>query len=753
MLYRLIIIVTAWIVSTASYAEEGMWLPHQIHVILRTKLSQAGCQISPETIYSTSHPSIKDAVVSIGGFCSGSFISPDGLILTNHHCAVSALQSISTPNENYLDKGFNAQSFREEKPLPDLWIRVLVRIDEVTPAFKPLQNYSEGFGKRLAFGLIADSVVREAVEYWSDSLGISGLHGQVRSFFQDRQYFLMLYQEILDIRLVIAPPFSVGKFGGNQDNWMWPRHTPDFAIFRAYVDTSGTPTEYSPTNIPYTPRYYLPISLQGVQPDDFTAVIGFPGRTQRYLPPHDIIIRQYTNNPAFQHVLEIITHEMKRVMETNSQAAIDLSNRYAQLTNLFKYTVGQQEGLFKYGILQQKIHQEYIPLWEWANDQQKKELAAICDSLTRSALYIADAGQLVLYLQWLFTRPNIRPLIQELIRPYVEQRLSQRTLWKSAFEHIQSATHKPYSWMEHRIVAELLRAIYTAPSPLPATLAALQQIPFCDSSIQQWHTSSTVFQRQVRQIYHQYMGTNLSDQHFYRCNLIVDSFFQHSALFQPHAMRSLVRTWSRNPEKALREDNFLSFLAELYALYAQQIRPAYARGERLRQHMNIRYQRLLFQSKPIDSIYPDANGTFRFTYGSVQGYQPKDAVTYHYQTLHHGLLEKYRPDKPDFNIPYDLLQLLKKKDFGRFADDQHNLPICFVSTTDISGGNSGSPTIDAYGRLVGVAFDSNWEGIIGDILYIPETNRTISVDVRFILWYIQRYLANYHVFRSLRIIQ
>ncbi len=745
--------VLLWLAVGAGIgrADEGMWLPSQVHTVLRQRLADAGCRLTPEAIYSTDRPSLKDAVVLFGGFCTGGFISPDGLLITNHHCALDALQELSTPERNYLRDGFNAHSYREEMPVPDLWIRILVRIDDVTPAFAAIQQYPEGFGKRLAFGLIADSVVRAAVHQWEKATGRKGFKGQVRPFFEEARYVLMLYQEYSDIRLVLAPPMSIGKFGGNQDNWQWPRHTADFAIFRVYADSLGNPADYSPLNRPYRPSHFLPISLRGVGPDSFTMILGFPGKTHRYLPPHDIIIRQHITNPALQTILGIITHEMERVMATDSEATLALADRYAGLSNLYKYTLGQQEGLFRYKVADRKVAEELIPFLQWLERHHPAD-TALLDSLARSAHYLACAGYEYFYLQWFFSRPNIRPLVQEIIRPYVEGRLGGRSGWRTVFEELEEAVHRPYAWMDHRIAAELLRTLYNAPDCIPSVHTALRRMPGYDSMVAA-SAPHPHFRQSLRQIFHQYFGVRLAARQAHIFQWTVDSFFRHSNLFNRRARRSLARAWDYNPQKALRNDEFLSFLADLYAFYTRHVRPLYVRGERLRQASIRRYQQLYFRSRGLDSIYPDANGTLRFTYGHVASYEPADAVTYHPLTTHRGILEKYRPHHPDYDAPPSFIRLLQAEDFGRFADARGRLPTCFITTNDISGGNSGSPTINADGALVGIAFDSNWEGIVGDLFYIPETNRTIVVDIRFVIWYIQRYADNLHVLRSIQLIQ
>ncbi len=731
------------------HAEEGLWLPTQLETVLRQRIRQAGCRLTAEDIYNVNQASLKDAVLSIGGFCTGSFISRDGLVLTNHHCVSDLLTDHSTDKHNYFRDGFWAHSYRQELPNEYLWARRLIRIDDVTSAFASVQQYSEGLGKRLAFSLLADSLIQARIPQWEAKLHLKGLKGQVRPFFNGRQYLLMIYQEFQDVRLVGAPPLYVGKFGGNKDNWQWPRHSGDFAFLRIYVDTSGYPAEYAPTNVPYRPPYFFRISTAGLSEKDYTMVMGFPGKTNRYGPPHEIAMIQYAINPAYISILKGAIHAMEISIEATDRNALALADRYASAANFYKYTVGQQEGLFRYRVLDTKM-KEAAQLYQWVKKHRPSQ-QWVFDSLGKAVYYAAPVAMEYHFLSWFFSQPLMRPLIREIIRPMAQGEKIEHFPWKQIFRELQTEYDDlKYPLLETEILGNGLAQLWIRHQrrmdldDKMRTLARQYGIPYPAQRAQ------ITYEKRFQRIFYQHFATAFQEQMPYSFIHEVKAMMQRSMLFSL-STTALYRKWVRDPYAALQEDAFLSFIHDLYVFYIETIRPQYARGQQLLNSQIHHYRDLYFSWRKIDSLYPDANSTLRFTYGHVLGYLPADAVEYRWYTTQHGIIEKYQPHDPNYHVSAAFIDLLRSANFGRYAAAPDTLPVCFITTNDISGGNSGSPVLNDRGYLVGVAFDSNWEGIISDLLYIPETSRTIAVDIRYVLWYVQKVAHNMHILRGIQI--
>ena len=698
--------------TTVSSAHEGMWLPMLIKRLNIADMQANGLNLTAEELYDINNASIKDAIVSLGGFCTGEIISDQGLMLTNHHCGYDAIRSHSTVENDYLTDGFWAMTREEERKNPGLTAAILVRMEDVTDKImKELTDDMSESDRAAKAKEIGDALAKEATEGTKHN-------AYVRSFFHNNEYYLFVFNTYQDVRLVGAPPSSVGKYGGDTDNWMWPRHTGDFSMFRIYADAEGNPAEASDSNVPLTPKHHLPVSLNGVKEGDFSMVFGFPGSTDRFLTSTGIEQAINLYNPTVVEIRQEKLAIMKEAMDADDAVRIALASNYASTANYWKYFIGQTEQLKKNRVKAKKeaIEAKYLT---WANAEESRaeyagaldlldEAYAATDATVKGQVYLMEAGirgaSLPLYAFRLNRMLGALESSEELEE-------DKQNVLEYAADHFGE-----YQADVDRRLAQALWGMWM--NNVPA-----EQQP-------------SIF-TEVRDS----MGGDLS--------VLVNEVYNNSIYASKEALEAWLETMDFD---ALGEDKggqvASSFIAAYFASQGgnAEVSEKMEKGYRL-------FTDGLRQAMPEKVFAPDANSTLRMTWGVVGSYDPQDAVHYDYVTTLDGVMQKEDPTNDEFVVPARLKELYNAKDYGQYADENGDLIVNFISNNDITGGNSGSPVINGDGELIGTAFDGNWEAMSGDIFFEDQLQRTISVDIRYTLFIIDKYAGATHLIDEMTIVK
>ncbi|MGD1893932.1 MAG: S46 family peptidase [Cyclobacteriaceae bacterium] len=705
------------IISSTARADEGMWLPiHIKNLLLYENMQELGLKLSAEEIYSVNQSSLKDAIVSLGGFCTGEVISDQGLLLTNHHCAYDAIQSHSTVENDLLENGFFAKSRADELPNEGLYVRFLVRMEDVTEQFNKVLSDTLTAEERQAFiSQMTQEVEKQASE-------ATGYEASVKSFFAGNEFYLFLYETYRDIRLVGAPPESIGKFGGDTDNWMWPRHTGDFSMFRIYTGPDGKPAEYSEDNIPLKPRHHLPISLEGVEEGDFAMVFGFPGSTDRYLTSYGVQFALDITNPTRVKIRDKRLSILKKDMDADEALRIKYASKYAQVSNYWKYFIGQSQGLKNLNIVEKKqsIEQDFRD-WTAQQPQQRSQYDTVLSVMEKSYdqlrkyqesyLYLSEAvfGTEILPFAYQFSR--LSSVLENESASPEESQAVVATLREATEEHF-----KDYSASTDQKVFAALLEMYAQDVPA-------DQLPAIFERVQKKYKSN--YSKWAAQVYE---------------NSVYSSQEETKAFLDDPSLKVL----EKDPAYQAME----SFMDNYFEQIAPMLRSTYGDLE----SNNRLFVAGLREMNPDQQYYPDANSTLRLTYGSVQSYEPKDGVLFQHLTTLEGVAEKRDPNNMEFEVPDKLMELYQTKDYGPYGMDGE-MPVCFITNNDITGGNSGSPVINAQGQLIGTAFDGNWEAMSGDIAFEDELQRCINVDIRYTLFIIDKFAGANHLIEEMTIVE
>ena len=724
-----VLLFAALTLNIAAVAHEGMWLPMLLNRNY-SDMKKAGLKLKAEDIYSINKSSIKDAIVSLGGFCTAEIISAEGLMLTNHHCGFDAIRSHSTVEHDYLTDGFWAMTREAELPNPGLTASILVRMEDVTAKIYAGLN-----------GDMSESERQEKAQELGAALAKEATAGTVnnayvREFFGGNEYYLFVYITYKDVRLVGAPPSSIGKFGGDTDNWMWPRHTGDFSMFRIYTAPDGMPAEYSKENIPLVPKHHLPVSLKGVKDGDFTMIMGFPGSTDRFLSSWGVKQQIDLYGPTVVKIRDQKLKMMKKHMNADPKVRIKLASNYASTANYWKYYIGQTEQLKNNKIFdrKQKLENDF---GNWvAEDASRQAKYGNSLNLLQEAytdyepyvvgdVYMREAGlygpATILYA-FRMNRTiegmnkgiaGLQKQMNESTDEAEKEEFAQKIKVGTAamMERIKTATREHYAEYDEatdRDIAYALWTMYMAEIPV-------EQQP--------------AFFGYVRDS----LGGDLQGyiNKMYDGSIFTDSIRLYEYLENP------------KPE-SLKEDYALRSATDFITMYFGQE----ARMGEISENMDRGNREFIagqMEMMPNKLFYPNANSTPRVTYGNVGSYAPKDGVKYLQYTTIEGIMQKEDPNNPEFIVPSRLKELYREKDYGQYADATGDLPICFIHNTDITGGNSGSPVMNAKGELIGCAFDGNWEAMSGDISFEPTLQRTISVDIRYVLFIIDKYAGAGHL--------
>ncbi len=704
MLKKFIFIALLSLQSFNLKADEGMWLPMLLQTVNGDALYTKGLKIPIDSIYSVNKTSLKDAIVLFGGGCTGEIISNKGLLLTNHHCGYSQIQSHSTIEHDYLTNGFWAKNMSEELPCPGLTATFIIRIDDVTDDIIKQVNGLKEDDRNKKVKEISEQLIKKAIE---------GTHysADIKPFYYGNKYFMIVTETFKDVRMVGAPPSSIGKFGADADNWMWPRHTGDFSIFRIYADKNNQPAEYSKDNVAYTPRYSFPISIKGVKENDFTMVYGFPGRTQEYIPKEAVRTIIENTDPNRIKLRDIRLKIMGEAMRNNDTIRLQYASKYANVENAYKKWQGEVLGLKRLNAIEVKADfetkfvnwtknvkdgQEYVNALTQLNElhQKIRPYSVALD-------YYAEGIKGIDLLNFAANFTKLEKLCEK--EPVDEKALSDAVdqLKKSSkgfFKNYNASIDKD---IFERLIQEYRKG---TPQDLAADLSMID--------------------KKFKGDYHKYTEYVFGKSHF-------------SDLAKTEKFLS---TFSAKKLKSLTNDPAYQLMKTCSAAYADKVSIPYKSLMNEIDLLQRTYMKgqMEMASDEKRKIYPDANLTLRLTYGKVEGYEPRDGIVYKYYSTLTGVIEKYDSTNYDFNAPAKLLDLYRKKDFGEYGSNGNITP-CFLASNHTTGGNSGSPVLNAYGQLIGTNFDRVWEGTMSDIMFDPERCRNISLDIRYTLFIIDKF--------------
>ncbi len=675
-------------------ADEGMWLLPLLKQLNGQKMAEMGFTITPDQIYNINKSSVKDAIVQFGGGCTGEIVSKNGLLFTNHHCGYGSIQKLSSVEHNYLKDGYWAMKFEEELPAKGLSVTFLENFFDVTKeverATKKSKN-SEEIGEALK--KLEDELSKKHI---GDN---KFLEGQLTSFYGGNTYYFIVYKTFKDVRFVGAPPSSIGKFGADTDNWMWPRHTGDFSVFRVYADKDNNPAEYSEENVPYTPKQFLKISLKGVEKGDPTMIMGYPGRTNRFMTRSELVEQRDISNAISIYVRGERQKLMMEDMVADPKVMIQYASKHSGSSNGWKKNIGMNETFNKLGVEQRRAAEEK-KFTEWVNAGGKKRIEKYGKSLEKINFAI-DSRKEALYNYLYFAESinrielfNIASRIERIIKENSEDA-------DAAIEKSLTAFYKDYSLPTDRKIAKKMIEIFKDKTPAELHPAFLKVI-------------DTEF------------GGNVDKY--------LDDLYSKSVFTSIEKAQKAIK---ESKEKVLNDPACIAGVGMKESL--SSLIPAMKGSAEQFTEGKKEYIAGTLEMRKGEAIYPDANFTMRLTYGSVLPYSPRDAVMYEMYTTLNGVMEKEDPSNWEFVVPDKLKELWKNKDYGQYAMKNGEMPVCFLSNNDITGGNSGSPIMNGNGELIGLAFDGNWESMSGDIIFEPELQRCINVDVRYVLFIIDKF--------------
>jgi len=686
-----------------AHADEGMWIPMLIGKNY-DEMQRLGLKLTKEDLYSINHSSLKDAIVQFAGGCTAEMISGNGLLLTNHHCGYDAIAGLSTVEKNYLDNGFWAHSMSEELPAPGVTVIFLQKMEDVTDEVMKAVGNAKGEEYNKKFAEISHKI--EERETGKDKYTVAN----VKEYFNGNQIFLLVYKKYVDVRLVGTPPKSLGKFGGDTDNWMWPRHTSDFSMFRIYAGKDNMPAPYAATNVPYKPKKFLPVSIKGEHEGDYAMIYGYPGRTNRYEVSYGVDLSIKDVNPSIVNIRDLRLSIMRRHMAEDKATYLKLTSLYARIANYWKYYIGQTEQLKRLHVVDKKKKQE-DKFTQWASDNNFD--TNLMDRFEKIYTDYTPYAKHVIYYYECFRAPvvsrlggSLEPLRKWLLKHDNNQDSLKKYITALKAEH--RAIMKDFDMgTEKDMMAQMTKLYY---DEVPKT-----QQP-------------DIYQKVIFKKYGKYNAEKTYED--YTAYVFNNTFLIDSNKFNAFCDAPTLEKIDKDPAA----EYALSFVDNFTKNYMPKVESFSNQKKELAKE----YVKGLMEWKKDKLFYPDANSTMRITYGEVLSYDPQDAVHYNYFTTLDGLMAKYKPGSDEFDVPQQLIDLYKNKDYGRYADEDGTLHTCFITNNDITGGNSGSPVINANGELIGAAFDGNWEAMSGDIAFDKKYKRTIVCDVRFILFLIDK---------------
>ena len=707
--------------AARSFADEGMWLPLLLGQQVYNDMVKKGLKLTKDQLYNINKASLKDAILIFGGGCTGEIVSAEGLIFTNHHCGYDAIANASTVDHNYLQNGFYAKNKNEEIPTT-LSVQFLLRIDDVTKEILDSLAGLSGTERVLKQGTVLAAINKRM----SDAA--QNIETRVSPLFKGNQFLAFVYQRYTDVRLVGAPPETVGKFGGDTDNWEWPRHTGDFSVFRVYGSADGKPAKYSAENIPLKPKWYLPVSLKPLKDGDFSMIWGYPGSTNRYESSYGIQLATDINNPTLVKLRDARLKYMFEEMKKDPAVKLQLASSYASIANYWKFYDGETKQLLKYDISGQKKKAEE-KFNAWAKD--KPEYATIFD----------DWGKA--YDAW-------RPYTKH--RQYMNEGIAGSPLIAFAASLLQVETALVKTGSSQTDIKKAVAAadVQRATFLKGENKISDQQIV---AAVTKMFYEDIVKDQQPVGFYGTLKNTYgpLNDEATYK--KYAADIFSRTMLFDDARWSAFVASPDAN---VLQADPAFAHASAFFTNYNSKYMPYFQQFSAKNADYGRLYLKGIMQMDPVKAkmMYPDATFTMRVSYGNVKSYRPRDAVFYDYVTTSKGLLEKYKAGDYEFDLPANQIEMLKKKDFGQYADPaRKELVIGFITTNDITGGNSGSPVINAKGELIGLAFDGNYEALSHKLAFDKDLNRTICVDIRYVLWCIDKLGGGSNIIKELKLMK
>lgn len=697
--------------------DEGMWLLPLLEKLNIGKMTEMGLKLTAEDIYSVNKASLKDAIVIFGGGCTGEIVSPEGLLLTNHHCGYGQIQSHSSVEHDYLKDGFWAMTREEELPNPGLSVTFLIRVEDVTG--QVFAGVKEGMNETERSNAINEArmaIQRKATEgTWYTA--------NVSTFYNGNQFFLFVYERFNDVRLVGAPPSSIGKFGFDTDNWEWPRHTGDFSVFRVYSAPDGRPAPYSKDNVPLKPRHYLPVSIKELNKGDYAMILGYPGRTLRYYTSYEVDELLKITHPNRIKIRGTRQDILMADMQADQKVNIQYASKYSGSSNYWKYSIGQKAGLERLDVKSEKeAIENQFNKWVKENADRKAQYGDALNLIKNAVEKRAEFAHAQQYINECFMQGC--------------EILSLSQLASAMISAMKSGDQKRLSDLTTNIKKNIASSFYKDYNP-----------PTDNKSVK---AMMKLYRQDVPQKFHPDFFVNVVDKKFRGdIDKFVDDMFARS-VFSDQA--KLMAFLDKPSLKVLESDPVYLTYTSINKVSGEvgnnlrQFDPDLTKGRRL-------WMAALMEMIPEKTQYPDANSTMRLTYGQVLDYDPRDGVTYKYYTTLKGVMEKYKPGDYEFDVPQKQIDLYNSKSYGRYASAKGYLPVCFTTNNDITGGNSGSPVMNAKGELIGLAFDGNWEAMSGDVAFEPDLQRTIVVDIRYVLWVMDIYSGAGHLVNEMTVVQ
>ncbi len=712
---KLLFLLVAAVTTLQASADEGMWFLMHLKRLNQADMQKMGLQLTAEEIYSINNSSLKDAIVQFGGGCTAEMISKDGLVLTNHHCGYGAIAELSSAENDYLTNGFWAQTRQQELKPKELKVRFFVRMDDVTDRI--LGKVNDGMSEAERNKAIANETALIEKENSENGKYVVS----VASFYNGNEFYYFVYQDYTDVRLVGTPPNSIGKFGGDTDNWEWPRHTGDFALFRVYADKDGNPAPFSANNVPLKPKYHLPISLKGFRENDFAMILGYPGRTNRWMPSGGIEQNVNFSYPAWVEASKTGMDAMKKYMDQDKQVRIDYASKYAQVANYWKNRQGMIDALSQHQTAKAKKKEE-VQFNKWANKPANRErYGDVMATLDHYYVQTNENGRHDNYLMGMLRSSNLALIpfrIGSALLYYQQQgKEVQERILPQIQEEIDNLYKGFYLPLEKEVLAAELN-LYAAKAGDELVAPYIEELK----------------------------AKNGGD---------FTAFIEQAGTKSIFASKEKVHAFLAKPDvAALQNDELFKLSNDIINRYRsrtpeqEQLDADFQRAFRL-------YTEGVLKANPKKKYYPDANSTLRLTYGKIRSLpkDPRNDAKKNYYTTLKGTVAKYQPGDDEFDLPQELIALYEAGDYGRYADKDGHLSINFLTDNDITGGNSGSPVINGNGELIGIAFDGNIEAMAGDVIFDKKLQRCINVDIRYVLFIIDKFAGASHLIDEMTLVE
>jgi len=709
-------VILLGILPFLSFAHEGMWVPSTLAKLVIDDMHDAGLKLTADEIYSINQSSLKDAIVLFGGGCTAEVISDQGLILTNHHCGYSQIQSHSSLENDYLKEGFWAMDRSEELNNPGLTATFVVRIEDVTESVMSAGEGLEGQERAVAMNSEAERLMAEAVEG-------TGYDAEIKPFFYGNAYYMIVTETFKDVRLVGAPPSSIGKFGGDTDNWEWPRHTGDFSLFRIYASPDNSPADYAEENVPYRPKASLEVNMNGVRPGDFTMVFGFPGSTYQYLTSYAVDYILNVQNPSRIEMREASLGVIDAAMESSDEIRIKYAAKQSRISNAYKKWIGQNLGLNRFDALEKKREHEERFKAALKESWEYEEFGNLLENLEKiyqeNQPYVLARDYLIEYYYYGPELIRFALRFKNLVENF--ETLETEGKFSDELKELRSSAESFYKDYDRGVD----RSVFAAQTPIFISGAPELLI---ESTLQGYFENSN--------------GDG---------GKMADKIYKESVFDELDELGSVLGKSPKKIAKVLSEDPFYKIAEELMTNYDSNAREPYAKFKAEESASMKEYLRLWMKLFPDEDYWPDANSTLRLTYGKMEGSKPNDGVLYDPYTTLDGVMAKYIPGDKEFDVPEKLIELHADGDYGAYATNGE-MRVCFLGSNHTTGGNSGSPALDANGRLVGLNFDRTWESTMSDVMFNAQICRNIMVDIKYVLFIVDKFAGARHLIDEMSLV-